>query len=300
MMFSLVSLLFLTLFHSPSVTTATNPAPEITPLDIKMSSTYKYVLFASYCIDGSTTNEKVCATDVNGGTFPWITLVIPRSIVRKVRITNPDVEQWSDNMENMKIWVGNDFPSSPNEEYTGGALMGTFKGPGKLGEVVEITSKTGVEGTHVVVQMKTHHISLSEIEVFGEPVPDTARCIDTGCQKAGLGEDVESECIYLKNVNWTSISHIYNVSTPWKEGLCKGADFEEDCCKCLPRLPVGCVDVEDACKDAFGGLGVCKNFVKDDMSTIDFEQGSKKDLCNADKPDCCECFSLKETTTTKP
>jgi len=125
-------------------------------------------------------------------------------------------------------------------------------------------------------------------------------CIDTGCQKTGVGEDVDAECVYLKNANWTSISHIYNVSTPWKEGLCKGADFEEDCCKCLPRLPVGCVDVEDACKNAFGGLGVCKNFVKDDMSTIDFEQGSKKNLCNADKPDCCECFSLKKMKTTKP
>jgi len=127
-----------------------------------------------------------------------------------------------------------------------------------------------------------------------------AGCIDTGCKKTGLAEDVEAECVYLKNVQWPSISHIYNVSAPWKEGLCKGADSEEDCCKCLPRLPVGCVDVKNACKDAFGGFGVCKNFVKDDMSAIDFEQGSKKNLCNVDEPDCCECFSLKKTKTTKP
>merc|ERR1712243_476409 len=182
--------------------------------------------------------------------------------------------------------------------------------------------------------METDYINLSEIEVFGPPVRDTestsntmntimtkttstskatstttasasttkteAGCIDTGCKKTGLAEDVEANCVYLKNVNWTSISHIYNVSTPWKEGLCKGADFKEDCCKCLPRLPVGCVDIKDACKDAFGGLGVCKNFVKDDMSAIDFDQGSKKGLCNVAEPDCCECFSLKKTKTTKP
>merc|ERR1712126_785893 len=192
--------------------------------------------------------------------------------------------------ENMKIWVGKEFPYNTNVEYTKGALLGTFAGPGKPGEVVEITSETEVVGTHVVVQMKSQIISLSEIEIFGEPVPDTARCIDTGCKKTGVGKDVD----------WTSISHIYNVSTPWKEGLCKGPDSKEDCCKCLPRLPVGCVDVKNACKDAFGGLGVCKNFVKDDMSAIDFEQGSKKNLCNADKPDCCECFSLKKMKTTKP
>merc|ERR1711962_939562 len=149
---------------------------EITPLDIKMSSTYKEVLFASYCIDGNTSNDKVCATDPHrppNTIFPWITLVIPRSIVRKTRITNPDVYQWGSNMENMKIWVGTEFPSTTELEYAEGALLGTFAGPGNLGEVVEITSETEVVGTHVVVQMKTCIISLSEIEVFGELVPDT-------------------------------------------------------------------------------------------------------------------------------
>merc|ERR1719394_480532 len=418
----------------------------------------------------------------------------------KVRITNRK-DWFGDRMKNMKIWVGKKFPSTTKVEYTGGALLGTFKGPGTNGQVVEITSSAKtkedvVKGTLVVVQMETDYINLSEIEVFGLPVLDTestsntintimtkttstskatsttttsasttktevevrltsypkgrvelykngkwgtlcghywwdnqkgaenickqlgytggtkytapggtgpiqtgnrlckggeatiwdcplkrgeldgcthdidqgvactgtrvgfggpkdtsyctasapcklgqgdcdsdkecigslvcgtdncqnftaqalndadcctnpgpGRCIDTGCKKMGLGEDMEAECVYLKNVNWSSISHIYNVSTPWKEGLCKGPDFDEDCCKCLPRLPVGCVDIKDACKDAFGGLGVCKNFVKDDMSAIDFEQGSKKNLCNVDKPDCCECFSLKKIKTTKP
>ena len=51
--------------------------------------------------------------------------------------------------------------------------MGTFKGPGTNGQVLELTSKTKVEGTHVVVQMKTDYINLYEIEVFGELVPDS-------------------------------------------------------------------------------------------------------------------------------
>jgi len=135
------------------------------------------------------------------------------------------------------------------------------------------------------------------------PPPTTitmGHCVDTGCQKTFLAEDVEAECVYLKNSNWISISHTYNASTPWKEGLCKSANSEEDCCKCLPRLPVGCVDVKHACRDAFGGFGVCKNFVKDDMSAIDFDQGSKKGLCNVDDKDCCECFAIRNTTTTAP
>jgi len=327
MMFSPLFLLFLTLFYSPSVTTKSDnavakpwgPAPKITPLDIKMSSEKSHPdRIAANCIDGSTTNNKMCHTseEVKGEYYPWVTLVIPHSIVTKVRITNRK-DGYEDRMKNMKIWTGKEFPSTAKEEYTGGALLGTFKGPGTKGQVVEIGSSypkniakiceklqsIGKEckgATHVVVQMETDIINLSEIEVFGYPVRNTARCIDTGCKKTGLGEKVEAECVYLKNANWTSISHIYNVSTPWKEGLCKGPDSKEDCCKCLPRLPVGCVDVKNACKDAFGGLGVCKNFVKDDMSAIDFEQGSKKNLCNVAEPDCCECFSLKKTKTTKP
>jgi len=269
----------------------------IKPLDAKMSSEQPSRIAAN-CIDGRTTNNKICHT-AGKEPYPWISVVIPSSIVTKVRITNRK-DCCGERMKNMKIWVGKEFPSTSKVEYTGGALLGTFKGPGTNGQVVEMTSKTKEAGTHVVVQMETDIINLSEIEVFGFPDRDTARCIDTGCKKTGVGEDVEAECVYLKNVNWVKISHIYNVSTPWKEGLCKGADSKEDCCKCLPRLPVGCVDVKDACKDAFGGLGVCKNFVKDDMSAIDFEQGSKKGLCNVAEPDCCECFSLKKTKSTKP
>jgi len=272
----------------------TTSTPKITPLDAKMSSIFNNGI-AAYCIDGSTTNYYMCHT-AGKETYPWVTLVIPRSIVRKIRITNRK-DREEDRMKNMKIWVGKEFPSTTDVEYTGGALLGTYKGPGTKGEVVEMEMEKTVVGTHVVVQMETDYINLLEIEVFGKPVPVKARCIDTGCKKT---EGVEAECVYLKNVNWSSISHVYNVSTPWKEGLCKGADLEGDCCKCLPRLPVGCVDVKDACKDSFGGLGVCKNFVKDDMSTIDFEQGSKKGLCNMDQTDCCECFSLKKIMTTKP
>merc|ERR1712126_617777 len=356
-MLSHLSMLFLTLLHSPSVMTKTpTKTPAIKPLDAKMSSLFG-TGYAANCIDGSTTNYKMCHT---GGkeSYPWVTLVIPRSFVTKVRITNRK-DGYEDRMKNMKIWVGKEFPSTTNVEYTGGALLGTFKGPGTKGQVVEFFSKAKEASTHVVVQMETDYINLLEIEVFGFPDRNTGKlwrsdgrcgkgfhgdmgtpgqcnpeasanqegpccssvnwcgnsdahckcvgcvdysapCIDTGCKKTGVADDVEAECVYLKNVNWTSISHIYNVSTPWKEGLCKGADSKEDCCKCLPRLPVGCVDVKNACKDAFGGWGVCKNFVKDDMSAIDFEQGSKKGLCNVAEPDCCECFSLKKTKSTKP
>merc|ERR1712112_343604 len=137
--------------------------------EIKMSS-FLFGIPAN-CIDGNTTNGKMCHT-AGKESYPWISLVIPLSIVRSVRITNRK-DCCGDRMKNMKIWVGEKFPSTTNVEYTGGALLGTFSGPGTNGQVVDITSKTEVEGTHVVVQMETDYINLYEIEVFGEPIPDT-------------------------------------------------------------------------------------------------------------------------------
>jgi len=270
-----------------------------------MSSVYGPVwnghkLIGANCIDGRLDIWSICHTITDRSEkFPWIAVVIPPSTVSRVRITNRK-DMNGDLMKNMKIRVGRELPSSTDVEYSGGSLLGTYKGPGTNGQILDITSKEGLTGTLVIIQMETRHINLAEIEVFGKPAPHTGHCIDTGCQKTFLAEDVEAECVYLKNSNWISISHTYNASTPWKEGLCKSANSEEDCCKCLPRLPVGCVDVKHACRDAFGGFGVCKNFVKDDMSAIDFDQGSKKGLCNVDDKDCCECFAIRNTTTTAP
>merc|ERR1711962_479358 len=107
--------------------------------------------------------------------FPWVTLVIPRSIVRTVRITNR-VDCCGERMENVKIWVGEQFPSTSNVEYSGGALLGAFSGPGYNGQVLERTSQTGVRGTHVVVQMETNIINLAEIEILGETIPEPDDC----------------------------------------------------------------------------------------------------------------------------
>jgi len=214
------------------------------------------------------------------------------------RGTNVATKLWTPRkyIDNNAYWIwATGYPTKTTEAYCRKSLV---SGLTSTISSTTMTVTTTISKTTTTTPTSTTMTSTTTITTTSDTT--RAGCIDTGCKKTGLAEDVEAECVYLKNVNWTSISHIYNVSTPWKEGLCKGADLEGDCCKCLPRLPVGCVDVKDACKDSFGGFGVCKNFVKDDMSTIDFEQGSKKGLCNMDQTDCCECFSLKKTMTTKP
>merc|ERR1711962_756729 len=141
----------------------------ISPSEAKMSSTWPGYP-ASNCIDGN--HDSMCHTH-GLGPYPWVTLVIPRSIVREIRITNRrDVCCW-ERMKNMKVWVGSDFPNTAIEEYTGGTLLGTFLGPGTQGQVLSINAQEEVVGTHVVAQMKTDYINLMEIEVFGEPASDT-------------------------------------------------------------------------------------------------------------------------------
>merc|ERR1711962_682356 len=141
---------------------------NISPIEAKMSSLWPHYP-ASNCIDGNP--NTMCRT---GGveSYPWVTLVIPRSIVRGIRITNRN-NCCRDRMKNMKIWVGNGLPSTTAVEYTGGALLGSFSGPGTNVHVLALNAKTEMVGTHVVVQMRTNYINLMEIEVLGEAALDT-------------------------------------------------------------------------------------------------------------------------------
>ena len=81
-----------------------------------MSSRYNSEFPVSNCIDGNP--NTMCHTR-GEESYPWVTLVIPRSIVREIRITNRgDVCCW-ERMKNMKIWVGSDYPTTTSVEYTG-------------------------------------------------------------------------------------------------------------------------------------------------------------------------------------
>lgn len=144
-----------------------------------------------------------CHTDEHSiNSHPWITLVIPRSNVKSVRITNrKDCCGWR--MQNMKVWVGTKFPSTAYAEYDRGELLGYFPGPGTDDQVVVIASTTGLVGTHVVVQMTNSDniINLQKIEVYGESASvvgyggpnDWSYC--TGSCSLGQGDcDRDTDC----------------------------------------------------------------------------------------------------------
>jgi len=149
---------------------------EITPLEIQMSSVWTgqhhhfTELPGSLCHDNNLDTK--CHTK-GGETRPWVAIEIPRSKVQKVKITNRR-DCCGDRTKDMKIWVGDRLPITAHFEYSGGALLGTFKGPGKNGEVIERSSEEGLIGNFVIVQMEITTINLAEIEVFGVPAPAPA------------------------------------------------------------------------------------------------------------------------------
>jgi len=140
---------------------------KITPIEVKMSSS-RPGYPASNCIDGNRTT--MCQTQ-GSESYPWITLVIPRSIVRQIDIKYRRGKR----LKYVKMWVGEDFPTTTDEEYTGGALFRAIPGwwlSGTGFSGISISSDKKLVGTHVVVQTKTDFINLTEIEVFTEPASD--------------------------------------------------------------------------------------------------------------------------------
>jgi len=136
----------------------------ITPKAVKMSSQFNGNYPGHNCIDGNL--NTMCHTK-NDEALPWVAVEIPRSTINQVRITNR-VDCCGDRTKNMKVWVGDQLPTTAGGEYSSGRLLGTFKGPGTNGQKIDIQSKTGLQGRYVILQMsQTIAINLADIEVFG-------------------------------------------------------------------------------------------------------------------------------------
>merc|ERR1719187_844946 len=100
-------------------------------------------------IDGDLTTSVMTKT---AEAFPWIAIQISEDslqLVRKVVVVNygntspTSPVATAAKLKNMEVRVATMIPKSSSEKFTGGHLLGTFKGPGKPGEVVEMSSSKG-------------------------------------------------------------------------------------------------------------------------------------------------------------
>ena len=154
-----------------------------------MSSQYQGYK-AEFCIDGKAEGAEkgkentLCHTKngKNQAAFPWLAIDYGKGIkvsVEKVIIANR-VKCCGDRTMNVEVRLTDELPTDGKSKLTSGQLVGTFKGPGKNAQKIEVKAEDGWEGTmgrYLIVQMdhsdKTdkwavHGINLMEVTGFGQ------------------------------------------------------------------------------------------------------------------------------------
>ena len=132
------------------------------------------------CIDGITDGPDghpgdLCHTNP-GEQFPWFAMDFGKDFrvsAEKVLLYNR-VNSSSDatRTRNVEIRLSDELPTSTTTIFAGGALLGTFAGPGTSGQVIEIESAPGWSmktGRYLIVQMDNDNepLNLKEVAAFG-------------------------------------------------------------------------------------------------------------------------------------
>lgn len=155
---------------------------KITPTQAVQSSTFNDGVdspgVATNAIDGNAATFSVTA---GGETFPWIAVQLTdddTSVpVKRVVITNI-VQFFGSRLIRMQVFVADQIPASSSVSFSAEAgvhSMGFFQGPGKDGEIIEVTSDIA-KGRFVVIQMqdvdnlnlnnKLNNLNLAEITIY--------------------------------------------------------------------------------------------------------------------------------------
>ena len=144
------------------------------PKSAQLSTTLKEKFDGNKCIDGIHTRTRTGSLCHSKRELaPWLALDYgkdARVSVEKVVIFRAD-RGWPKNVE---VRLTNELPTSGKKMFTGGELLGTFKGPGTRGQQIEIKSGPGWEkksGRYLVIQMnhkgKPEYLNLQEVFAVG-------------------------------------------------------------------------------------------------------------------------------------
>ena len=144
-------------------------APKLIPRASFLSSV---ALSADRCIDnitdGSATKD-LCQTKPEPA--PWLAInfgVQKMTSIEKVVLFNRD-DCCGSRTRNVEIRLSNVMPKSARQMFTGGELLGTFEGPARVGQKIDIHSRPGWEkkkGRYLIIQMDNGNEPLNLKEVF--------------------------------------------------------------------------------------------------------------------------------------
>ena len=145
------------------------------PVAATLSTTYKH-FSAKKCIDGITNGNITDLCHSKRELATWLALDYGKGAkvsVEKVVLFNRADCCWT-RTKNIEIRLSNELPASGNRIFQGGKLQGTFKGPAKRGQQVEIKSVPGWEktfGRYLIIQMNfgnaPNYLNLQEAFAFG-------------------------------------------------------------------------------------------------------------------------------------
>ena len=114
----------------------------------------------------------MCHTKCNDNA-PWIALEFSGPVkVTKVVIYNRD-DGYGSRFRNVEVRLADELPTSGDQMYNGGQLLGTFAGPGGKGEIIKVEG-AAMTGRYVLIQMNNKDcLNLHEVEAFGRVALDT-------------------------------------------------------------------------------------------------------------------------------
>ena len=122
---------------------AAKAVEQLTAVSATLSSTYKEDQGASNCIDGDTGRWPICHSD-NGDWkdhHPWLALDFGKTIaIQRVEIFNR-IDCCAERTKNVDVYVSDELPTSANQKFSGGSLLGTFLGPGLAGQKITISGE---------------------------------------------------------------------------------------------------------------------------------------------------------------
>ena len=146
--------------------------PFLPPSNAHMSSVYSTTYAATKCIDGITTTPSLCHTRDYTHPAPWLALEFPESVsVTRVNIYNRGDgcgDSCATRLRNAEVRLTDQLPTSADQMYTGGELLGTIKGPATLSEIIRVEGAAKI-GKYVLIQQNHQaYLNLHEVEAFGK------------------------------------------------------------------------------------------------------------------------------------
>ena len=123
----------------------TGPAVELEPVTATLSSVFEDKFEAGYCIDGNTApvstlpHGGICHTNTEAA--PWIAIDYgTRVIVERVEIFNRDNGSGA-RTRNVDVRISDELPTSGDQMFSGGTLLGHFAGPATNGQHIIISGQ---------------------------------------------------------------------------------------------------------------------------------------------------------------